>query len=70
MLSGVSRTAVRPVTTGSGWGGRQYDGRYDQRYGSYDQPYDQRGPYAGPYAGQDDRTTRHDPRGPQGGRWQ
>jgi hypothetical protein len=74
MLSGVSRTAVRPVTAGTGWGGRQYDGRYDQRYGTYDQPYDppydQRRPYADPYAGQDDRTTRHDPRGPQGGRWQ
>jgi hypothetical protein len=69
MLSGVSRTAVRPVTAG-GWGGRQYDGRYDQRYGSYEQRPDQRGPYADPYAGQDDRTTRYDPRGPQGGRWQ
>jgi len=69
MLSGVSRTAVRPVTSG-GWGGRQYDGRYDQRYGSYEHPRDQRGPYADPYAGQDDRTARHDPRRPQGGRWQ
>ena len=64
MLSGVSRTAVRPRTAG-GWGGRQYDGRYDQRYGTYEQP----GPYAEPYPGQDDRTTRYDPRGPQGGRW-
>ncbi|MDD7966277.1 hypothetical protein [Actinomycetospora lemnae] len=64
MLSGVSRTAVRPVSAG-GWGGRQYDGRYDQRYGSYEQPRD---PYAGPY-GQDERTTRYDPRGQQGGRW-
>ncbi|GAA4868281.1 hypothetical protein GCM10023203_16290 [Actinomycetospora straminea] len=64
MLSGVSRTAVRPVSA-SGWGGRQYDGRYDQRYGSYEQP---REPYPGPY-GQDERTTRYDPRGQQGGRW-
>jgi hypothetical protein len=65
MLSGVSRTAVRPVTSGSGWGGRQYDGRYDQRYGSYE-----RDPYADPRPGQGDRTTRYDPRGPQGGgRW-
>ncbi|PVZ09629.1 hypothetical protein [Actinomycetospora cinnamomea] len=69
MLSGVSRTAVRPVSSG-GWGGRQYDGRYDQRYGTYEQPYEQRGPYADPYPGQDDRTARYDPRGPQGGRWQ
>jgi hypothetical protein len=71
MLSGVSRTAVRPVT-GTGWGGRQYDGRYDQRYGSYERPDPYAGgPYAGgPYAGQDDRTSRYDPRGPQqGGRW-
>jgi hypothetical protein len=64
MLSGVSRTAVRPASSG-GWGGRQYDGRYDQRYGSYEQP---REPYPGPY-GQDERTTRYDPRGQQGGRW-
>ncbi|GAA4744443.1 hypothetical protein GCM10023199_24600 [Actinomycetospora chibensis] len=61
MLSGVSRTAVRPVSAG-GWGGRQYDGRYDQRYGSYDQ---QQRP--GPYAGGDQRTTRYDPRGGPGG---
>lgn len=50
MLSGVSRTAVRPATTG-GWGGRQYDGRYDQSYG-------------GPYE-QQQSTQRHDPRGGQ-----
>lgn len=63
MLSGVSRTAVRPAAQG-GWGGRQYDGRYDQRYGSYEQPYND------PYAERDERTTRYDPRGPQGGgRW-
>ena len=64
MLSGVSRTAVRPATQG-GWGGREYDGRYDQRYGSYERPYDE------PYPQQDQRTTRYDPRGgPQGGgRW-
>lgn len=63
MLSGVSRTAVRPAGQG-GWGGRQYDGRYDQRYGSYERPYND------PYAPQDERTTRYDPRGPQGGgRW-
>lgn len=69
MLSGVSRTAVRPATAG-GWGGRRYDGRYDQRYGTHEQPYDQRDPYADPYPGPGDRTTRYDPRGPQGGRWQ
>jgi hypothetical protein len=64
MLSGVSRTAVRPVTSAS-WGGRQYDGRYDQRYGTYE-----RDPYAAPYPEQGDRTSRYDPRGPQGGgRW-
>jgi hypothetical protein len=64
MLSGVSRTAVRPVTS-SGWGGRQYDGRYDQRYGTYE-----RDPYADPRPAPGDRTTRYDPRGPQGGgRW-
>lgn len=62
MLSGVSRTAVRPVSSG-GWGGRQYDGRYDQRYGSYDQQQQR----PGPYAGGDQRTTRYDPRGGQGG---
>lgn len=63
MLSGVSRTAVRPAAQG-GWGGRQYDGRYDQRYGSYERPYDD------PYGQPDQRTTRYDPRGPQGGgRW-
>lgn len=50
MLSGVSRTAVRPAATG-GWGGREYDGRYDQRYGTYQQPSD-------PNA-----TQRYDPRG-------
>lgn len=65
MLSGVSHTAVRPVTPG-GWGGRQYDGRYDQRYGTYERP----GPYADPYPGPDGRTSRYDRRGPQGGgRW-
>ncbi|MHC1561940.1 hypothetical protein [Actinomycetospora sp. NBRC 106375] len=65
MLSGVSRTAVRPVSQ-SGWGGRQYDGRYDQRYGTYERP----APYADPYPQQDERTARYDPRGPQGGgRW-
>ncbi|GAA4811441.1 hypothetical protein GCM10023200_56550 [Actinomycetospora chlora] len=64
MLSGVSRTAVRPVTS-AGWGGRQYEGRYDQRYGTYE-----RDPYADPYPNQGDRTSRYDPRGPQGGgRW-
>ncbi|MFC5136613.1 hypothetical protein ACFPK1_00065 [Actinomycetospora rhizophila] len=63
MLSGVSRTAVRPAAQG-GWGGRQYDGRYDQRYGTYERPYED------PYPQQDQRTTRYDPRGPQGGgRW-
>jgi hypothetical protein len=62
MLSGVSRTAVRPAAQG-GWGGRQYDGRYDQRYGTYERPHDD------PYPQQDQRTTRYDPRGPQGGRW-
>lgn len=62
MLSGVSRTAVRPAAQG-GWGGRQYDGRYDQRYGTYERPYDD------PYAQQDPRTARYDPRGPQGGGW-
>ena len=47
-----------------GWGGRQYDGRYDQRYGTYERPYED------PYPQQDQRTTRYDPRGPQGGgRW-
>lgn len=56
MLSGVSRTAIRPATSG-GWGGRQYDGRYDQRYGTYgQQPQD-------PNA-----TQRYDPRG-QRDRW-
>lgn len=65
MLSGVSRTAVRPVTSG-GWGGRQYDGRYDQRYGSYDRPSPPADPYAAPRP--DDRTQRYDPRGSQG-RW-
>ena len=52
MLSGVSRTAVRPVSAG-GWGGRQYDGRYDQRYGSLrpaaaSGPVRRRGPGARP----------------------
>lgn len=66
MLSGVSRTAVRPVAAG-GWGGRQYDGRYDDRYGTYDRPQTGGNPPQGPYAGPD-RTQRYDPRGQQG-RW-
>jgi hypothetical protein len=63
MLSGVSRTAVRPATTG-GWGGRQYDGRYDSSYGGG--PYEQQQPHQ-PRQGYQP-TQRYDPRGGQN-RW-
>lgn len=57
MLSGVSRTAVRPASPTGGWGGRQYDGRYDGQYGSYGSPYEQQ-----PYGGSAGTTQRYDPR--------
>lgn len=63
MLSGVSRTAVRPASTGSR-GGR----RYDDQYGTYDGrgPYEQ--PYGGGHGAQGSATRRHDPRRGEG-RW-
>lgn len=66
MLSGVSRTAVRPAATG-GWGGRQNDGRYDNQYGGG--PYEQQQPYGrtGQQGGYQP-TQRYDPRGGQN-RW-
>lgn len=56
MLSGVSATSVRPVTS-NGWGGRRYDGRYDAQYGG--------DPSAGPYGNGphgNEPTQRYDPR--------
>lgn len=65
MLSGVSRTAVRPATSG-GWGGRQYDGRYDNSQGGG--PYEQQQPYQQQQRQGYQPTQRYDPRGGQN-RW-